>query len=92
MAMKITIDPDLYDVKLKTEYEFKGQKSIDDWTKKIDDIALSISFATDKRGLCLFVNPEPMVCEFLKACEEIKKNMNASDGPCGLIPGSTREE
>jgi len=76
----------------KDEYNFKGQESIDDWSKKLEDIAISMSFATDKRGLMLFANPDLMVLEFMKQCEFIQQYMNVSDGPCGLIPGAEQEE
>jgi uncharacterized Fe-S cluster-containing MiaB family protein len=81
-----------HEIKLTDEYMFKGQESIDEWTKKIEEVAIGIALATDARGLRLFVNEGPMVLEFMKACEEIKKNMNVSDGPCGFIPGPSRED
>ena len=62
---------------LKDTYRFKGQESIDEWTKKIEDVALGMEMAVDRVGLCVHVSPDPMVVEFLKAAEKIKKYMNS---------------
>ena len=79
-------------IKMAT-YEFKGEESISEWQAEIEEICIQMFCATDKQGLPILVDANPMIKGFSDACHQIRSSMNNDKGSGALLlPGAPREQ
>lgn len=67
--------------------EFKGEESIQEWEAEIEEVVIQMMCATDKRGLLIVENPQPLIDEFNALIKLVRDNMNNDAGDsCTFIP------
>ncbi len=68
--------------------EFEGDSSVKRWQSEIEDMAIQMISAVDKRGLSIHVDVTPLIDGFAAVEKQIRDNMNCDVGdPITLIPG-----
>ncbi len=70
--------------------EFKGEESIQEWSRTMECVAIAMENARDKQGLLIFVDTKLMLLDFWQQCQTIRRCMNNKDGAMLIkVPHST---